>query len=494
MDDFDHILKQFLGKLPEHSPKPDVWNKISGKLDEDLAMSRLRRILKNTERTPKKDLWPAIESVLVAPILWKAVLRSVWVKYVLPSVFVVTTLVFVNPFSNARHELAYNKPLQRNANAEKIVSDKNNLSANARGATLINPVFPSQNAEKSNAVNDHVMNNLPENQVAATVLPDAKDKVLQLSENIMDGGNKVASSQNNSNEDIPFENLNVYPVTPLSLLMLEDKQATKNPLIEKLTAGNSLNVPADKGLGHANFSLEYSYAPEVSFMQLKNNNDDYTIDLEKRKQAEQLSYSSTTGLEGKVDFRHWFFQSGVNYSQITTSSEYRFSYSGIDTVGWHLDTAFIYIWVDTLGYYHDSLMYQWSPVVDNVSYENKKYPSYQLRYLQIPLLAGYSVTRGKMQYAVSAGVSLGIPLSVTGRMIETDNYTISDVEKQPLSLRKIVYNGLLRMGVNYFISPHYSVFAQPSLRYTLNPVFDKNYPVSQKYLTCGVRFGITYRF
>ena len=55
IDDFDHIIQKLLSELPEHTPKSDVWNKINERLDEDISISRLRKILKSTEHEPKQD-------------------------------------------------------------------------------------------------------------------------------------------------------------------------------------------------------------------------------------------------------------------------------------------------------------------------------------------------------------------------------------------------------------------------------------------------------
>lgn len=494
IDDFDHILKQLLANLPQHSPKSEVWSKISTHLDEDIAMTRLRRVLKNNEHKPKTDLWPAIESSLNRPVFWKTFYHSAWVKFVIPSFIILTTLFFVSPYFNTEQKLIYKGPLQRNVNTKEINSENTDVRSNKQSESFANPDLTSANNAAENFTVTVENLNIPDYVDNTSSQIDENVTNVQVSENVMNNENNALTFQSDKTENVQPDNYNIGLVTPLSLLMIENIWASDYPLISRLNSNYSENISSDKGLGKGSFSLELSYAPEVSFMHLKKNSGDYDIDLQKRKQAELISYSNTAGFEGKVDFRHWFFQTGLSYSTISTLSEYRYKYSGVDTLGWHLDTMFVYIWIDTLGYFHDSLSYAWSAVTDTVSYENIMTPSYQLKYLQIPLIAGYSVSKGKFQYSVSGGVSLGIPLSVSGHMLEPDDYTISNVANQSLSLQKIVYNGVLRMGVNYFISPRYSVFAQPSIRYTLNSVFDKKYPVNQKYFTCGLRFGIAYRF
>jgi hypothetical protein len=497
MDDFDHIIKQLLANLPQHSPKSEVWNKINSSLDEDVALTRLRRMLKNNQHKPKVDLWPAIESSLNKPVFRKAFYQSAWVKFIVPSLIVLTTLIFIKPYISPDTKIVYNSPLQRNANAAEIISE-NPVVLTSNSPVIVSPSNSGFSADKNSNQNLNNNTNLFGNQ-------NEQSYSNQLPEDINDVQNTV-NDLNIGNTDIAVElektadenfNKNLYLLNPLSLFSLGMVSNTDDKMNSGLLSNHFPESSLNKGLGRGNFSLELSFGPQISFMDLKSNLDESGINVEMRKQAEMPSYSWSAGVEGKIDFRHCFFQTGLNYSKISTVSEYRYKYIDIDTVGWYLtDTAYVHSFIDSLGICHDTLFisYSWDPVTGLVSYDQKKKASYQINYVQIPLIAGYSMSRGKFQYSVSGGISLGIPLSISGSMIGTDNYTISGVAEQSLPLRKIVYSGLLRAGVNYFISPRYSIFAQPSVNYTLNPVFGKNYPVNQKYLTYGLRMGITYRF
>ncbi|MFH0865344.1 MAG: outer membrane beta-barrel protein [Bacteroidota bacterium] len=497
MDDFDHIIKQLLANLPQHSPKSEVWNKINSSLDENIAMTRLRRMLKNNEHKPKTDLWPAIESSLNKPVFWKTFYQSAWVKFIVPSLIVLTTVFFIKPYISPDIKIAYNSPLQREINSAEIFSLNSDVVAGNYPVNIspLNNNNDLSTAENSNQnlyknTNADMFNNKPA-QLNSNQLPEKNSE--QKFNNDLNFGNTDLAEVSEKISGKEF-NKNIFLINPLSLFMFGSTALSDNKIISEKYLHQLPDVPLNKGLGMGNFSLEFSYAPEISYMNLKNNQEDYQMDVEKRKQAELTSYSWSAGIEGKIDFNHWFFQTGLNYSKISSVSEFRYTYSGIDTLGWHLDTMFIYLYIDSLGNCNDSISYSWSPLTGLVSYDKKKKASMQISYLQIPVMAGYSISRGKFQYSVSGGISLGIPLSISGRMIETDNYTISGVENQSLPLRKIVYSGLLRAGVNYIISPRYSIFAQPSINYTFNSVFDKEYPVNQKYITYGLRMGISYRF
>jgi hypothetical protein len=494
IDDFDHILRQLLSNLPQHSPKSDVWNKISSSLDEDLAMSRLKRILKNSERPPRTDLWPAIESSLNRPVFWKLLFKSSWVKFGIPSLIVLTTLLFIYPYFNGNKKSIVSKPLSGNSGLSDIFPYAGDQNINYSAGTVI-PVRNISEVNKgvtaTNGVSGSVDNRQSQNNNDSQHLLENNSVGNNVNET---NSNSVTTDLNNSFTTISVKEYSA--IYPLSAMVSWRNCQAKNITYDELP-GFVPKVSPKKDVGHADFSVDLSYSPEMSFMKLQNTSDDYTIDLVKRKQAELPSYSWSAGIEGKMDLRHVFFQAGVNYSKISSLSEYRYTYSGVDTLGWELlDTMFVHSYADSLGIQHDTLfiIYTWNPVTQDVSYDYTKRAAMQISYLQIPVVFGYGISRGKFQYSASGGVSFGIPLSIKGSMIESDNYTVSDVAQQALPLNKIVYTGLLRLGVNYFVSPHYSVFVQPSAKFMLNSVFDKSYAVDQKYWSVGLRFGLNYRF
>lgn len=501
-DEFDHILKQLLANLPEHSPKSEVWNNISSHIDEDVAMTRLRRILKNSEHQPKSDLWPAIETSLNKTVFWNNFFRSAWVKFVAPAVVVISVFVFVQPFLNNNQKLSSDGLLRREVKSSDIFNKNNNpISAN----NLSDVKFPLTVMNGSNNESgDYSKTNVQQDGNSESI-KNNNSFMAQSSENAEAINSfNIASNKNTSNFSLstfykaPVSRFTTLLFNPLSGLIQDENQKTNRIIVTGLYTDYTSSISSGRSFGKPDFSMEVSYSPELSFLNLSDNGaNDYGIDVNLRKQAELPSYSFSAGVEGRIDFRHFFVQTGLGYSRISTLSQYRYQHSSLDTLGWTLEAySYVYSYDDGTGNIVDTcyISYSWSPLTAVVTVDEVKKTSFQIDYMQIPIIFGYGKDIGRMQYSLALGASVAVPISVAGKMLETDNYSISSVDKQYLPMKQTLYNGVLRLGVNYFVSPHYSVFAQPSLRYTLNSVFEKSYPVNQKYLTYGLRFGVAYRF
>ena len=496
IDKFDHIIKQLIAMLPQHTPKQDVWNNISSSLDEDMAMSRLKRMLKNNEHQPHPDIWAGIEASLNKPVFWKVLVKSAYIKYFLPAA-VVTMLVLINPFSNNNNFKEVSNPVKRKVDFTQLIINspiENGIKSINKSSDIKTPI---QNGNIVPIVNsNNTLINKTENKAQPEIAENTLTTQIAVAsintENIRNSLSCFPGSISGDRYN-RLNFMNALSFTEVESELLNEKKINANPL-QKF----SESLYASKSLGVGNFSLEFIYSPEISFINLKKNHgNDNNIDLTIREKAELPSCSNTFGVEGKVDFHHWFFQTGLNYSNISSLSEYHFKYMGIDTLDWILsDTSYIHVYNDTLGNSFDTLFiaYTWDPVTNIVTKEEKKNASYHINYLQVPLIAGYHYGMGNMQFSVSGGISLGIPLSVNGRMMNAESYDISTVSEKTLPFNKIIYSGIIRLGASYFLSPHYSIFVQPSMQYMLNSVFDKTYPINQKYSTFSLRTGIAYRF
>ncbi|HNW99309.1 MAG TPA: hypothetical protein PKK00_12945 [Bacteroidales bacterium] len=496
IDKFDHIIKQLIAMLPQHTPKQDVWNNISSSLDEDMAMSRLKRMLKNNEHQPHPDIWAGIEASLNKPVFWKVLVKSAYIKYFLPAA-VVTMLVLINPFSNNNNFKEVSNPVKRKVDFTQLIINspiENGIKSINKSSDIKTPI---QNGNIVPIVNS---NNTLINKTENKAQPEIAENTITTQSPVELNNNEFIKqtlpySAEPSSEYVnnQINLMNVLSFTEIESELLNGKKINTNPL-QNFSEG--LYTNKSKAVG--SFSLEFIYSPEISLVNLKNSqSNDNNIDISIRKKAEIPSCSNTIGVEGKVDFHHWFFQTGLNYSKVTSLSKYHFRYIGIDTLDWALsDTSYIHVYNDSLGNSFDTLIiaYTWEPVTNIVKKEEKKNSLYHINYIQVPLIAGYHYGIRNMQFSISGGVSLGIPLSVNGRMMNAESYDISTVSEKTLPFNKIIYSGIIRLGASYFLSPHYSIFVQPSMQYMLNSVFDKTYPINQKYSTFSLRTGIAYRF
>jgi hypothetical protein len=87
-----------------------------------------------------------------------------------------------------------------------------------------------------------------------------------------------------------------------------------------------------------------------------------------------------------------------------------------------------------------------------------------------------------------------MPVSYKGEMLTIDNSSVYDISQVKPPLQKPDFDYLLRAGITYAYSVRYSFYAEPTFSYSLNSIFNKSYPLNQKYTTYGVRLGMLYRF
>jgi hypothetical protein len=254
----------------------------------------------------------------------------------------------------------------------------------------------------------------------------------------------------------------------------------------------------NKVKAEGNLSLALFAAPEMSHSRYAGNStSDINLDIKNRAKSDYIASSQSYGAELKLDFNHWFIQTGVNYSAIQSCSEYRTNPAPSDTTEWTLSKVIFVPVHDTLGHLVPAhYVYTWtqSSLYSPSSQSAVKKAITELKVIQIPVIAGYSVSYHKLMFSVSTGVSIGLPVSYTGEMIACDNTGVYDVSQLKPPLQKPDFDYLLRAGITYAYSMRYSIFAEPSFTYSLNSIFNKSYPLSQKYTIYGVRLGILYRF
>jgi hypothetical protein len=93
---------------------------------------------------------------------------------------------------------------------------------------------------------------------------------------------------------------------------------------------------------------------------------------------------------------------------------------------------------------------------------------------------------------VRSGIGFGI-------FSKQSNYFINSTETNLVAsknddFRKLIYNYLLRVGVNYMISPKLGIAVEPIIRANLNSVFSNKNEFQQRFRNYGANLGITYKF
>lgn len=515
-DDFDKIIQRLLSEMPQHTPKSDAWVNINKKLDEDLSLNRMREILKNTEHAPKQELWSNIENALDKSLKRSPFYTSRFFRISLSSFIVVCTTVllylFNNPFSNnSKFAQTDHRRLKCNdiiTGIEPINNDNiNNIvdSVTLSSASDQSVYTTGNNAENnvkkngqnfSNSASDKSKEILSGNNSSRTnVIVGLEERNLQtenLNDNVNTSDNKISEKQN---EEFILKRIQSVICSSVPYYF-EHKLSSDSMIIPgAINLGN-----LSQGMGEGNVSLELSVAPEAAFSSLYNNTQsDYNLYMDIRRNAEYPGLSYTAGIEAKIDYRHWYFQSGIDLSKTVTCAKYKFQSTKFDTLGWVLfDTMFVQQTIDSSNGYADTIpahfIYTWNPITGTINSVESKKAIAEIQYIQIPLLAGYSVSTKNFIYSFATGVSCGIPISVNGDILSTNNSGLTEMTQLKSQMRKPLFSLIIRAGASYVLNSRYSISLQPAFRYNLNSVFDRTYPVGTKQAVYGLRFGLIYRF
>lgn len=229
--------------------------------------------------------------------------------------------------------------------------------------------------------------------------------------------------------------------------------------------------------------------------------DDY-IGLRDNSEKGMLTYAR--GLElSYILNNNLIFQSGINYSVFGEKVHYDFSETNYDSIGYNVKIENGFKWeytYDSSGIIIDSLPRQYVDTTfitlfDTSELNINEKSDNRYKYIEIPILFGKRFYIKKLSIDVVSGLNLGYFISAKGKFLSIYNHEILDISKGNSPFNEMfVYNFLLRLNCSYPLSERIRVSVAPSFKYNLNSMLNKNYPVSQKYYSAGLNFGLIYNF
>ncbi len=283
-------------------------------------------------------------------------------------------------------------------------------------------------------------------------------------------------------------------------------------------AFNNENINLKKPLPHFynngnryTTKLEIFAGPNIAFSQMKLADASYKNLLELRKQNESPKLSYHIGLNYKRYYNNWFMSLGINYHRIEDKAYY-------DVVEFDVDSVISSYMIFKTNYKRTIVGYINNPndsnsllpvykvtskqdttLVHNVYYDSTnitKSVSFTntYSYIDIPLIFGREFNYRQFVFDVSGGVSWG-RLIKTAANIPKENTQEFYTEKELDNLLiKNSFNALFGLGFGYRINEGNTLFIRPELRYNLNSMLDKSYPINQKYLQLRLTVGIRIYF
>jgi len=210
--------------------------------------------------------------------------------------------------------------------------------------------------------------------------------------------------------------------------------------------------------------------------------------LNQRLATERRSVAMNAGIRASLMFNsNLLVRTGLHYDHVTEVFEY------IDP------TTVIYRLQFTPG----------NPIPDTLGVEyGENYLKTYNRYgmLDLPLMIGVEMRRGRSGLSINAGFSANVLFHKRGVIVDPNTHEPARFGNFPddpksigpkTSLSPDVFRtnvGLSAMAsIQWYwhLTPHFRLFAEPSFRQVLRPVSLGNHPVEQRYSILGLRLGAT---
>lgn len=205
--------------------------------------------------------------------------------------------------------------------------------------------------------------------------------------------------------------------------------------------------------------------------------------VDQESKASGYSYSMGVNLGTKISER-WVLQGGVNY--LTQSSEY--TATGLVADGPGFMAAERYKPLTSNAVVNANEFELGNKIVYSAPYNVNN----SMRYLSIPLQAGYLLVDKTIGVQLNAGVATDLFLqnTVSGEGDQVADATMPRGSDSPY--RSVNLSGLFGTEVSYRVGPHYRVSLNPGIRYPFNTIYKSELGVQSSPLTFDV--GLRFRY
>lgn len=263
------------------------------------------------------------------------------------------------------------------------------------------------------------------------------------------------------------------------------------PLIETRTRNAlSLILTAGPALTQARYSANNAGSPLV-----------------RRDKEEVADILPEGSLQVSLSRGRWDFRAGlgmsvwgetVKYSPysrgeyLSSRDEWQpYSYTATDT-----DSAYIYgmlFFLTNTTTVNDSQLVNVTDTLNGVRYDPSVLQANgrtRQRLLQIPVEAVWNVSRGRIGFGVSAGLTFGFLMSSTGSYLVSDESGVRSWESS--SSTKMIVQAGGGLEISYRLNDHFRFSLAPNTRFALTPIREPG-GADKTYHSFGLRAGVAYR-
>ncbi|MCF8296350.1 MAG: hypothetical protein K9J13_02295 [Saprospiraceae bacterium] len=321
-------------------------------------------------------------------------------------------------------------------------------------------------------------------------------------------------------EEIPNVSLVFSKDFRLGLIHFDENLEFESDNYRNIISQNQLTekLPLPEGFNNSPFepekpqlSIDIWGSPLWSNKALSTNKNLYTDHIAQRNTTEKSLINYSIGVDLKINYKNWLLITGLNYSEYSEKADYSLFSSNIDSNSFITYKDASYWEYDTLDIIYDPIDSTiWYPIIypkyilDSVAitgvdydttFANTNYSFLNTyKWIEIPILVGREFSKDRFTFSIATGISYGFLTGTTGSILHYDNRSIIAIDKNKAPFKNSMFNYILQAGIDYTITKKIGVVCKPMFRYNLNSMFDKTYPIDQRYYSLGVNCGLRYKF
>ena len=270
----------------------------------------------------------------------------------------------------------------------------------------------------------------------------------------------------------------------------QKKFILKNENLLKKSSKNQKNLFSDENnldtteiilknkssLNLSNWSLEIYYSPLYTPNILSVNSDISEDYIKYRKNSEKALISYSYGGNINYNFKNLTFQIGVSYTKLGEEFSKKIVKNKIDST--------IIIVLDTF----QIVKYDTNKITNFYNTTN------EYNYFEIPLITSYNIKNKTTIFSMKMGIITGFFLNAKGQSISLKDINETIEINNDLPFMKLNFTFLVGIALEYKLDFRTSIIIEPYIRQNINSIFKKNYEISQKYRSTGLKIGVKYYF
>ncbi len=229
-------------------------------------------------------------------------------------------------------------------------------------------------------------------------------------------------------------------------------------------------------LNLSNWSLEIYYSPLYTPNILSVNSDISEDYIKYRKNSEKALISYSYGGNINYNFKNLTFQIGVSYTKLGEEFSKKIVKNKIDST--------IIIVLDTF----QIVKYDTNKITNFYNTTN------EYNYFEIPLITSYNIKNKTTIFSMKMGIITGFFLNAKGQSISLKDINETIEINNDLPFMKLNFTFLVGIALEYKLDFRTSIIIEPYIRQNINSIFKKNYEISQKYRSTGLKIGVKYYF